>query len=618
MTDFPQLDSHLAIPVFTPRDDPIACLINVMAFMSAVAALRFLSTNNQLRTSSNLRNQATIQDDKNYCATSSRKARTKLCIEAPSELPKVSLVNTGLKKLKTHLFKFNIVVKKRITPDAITEGLKSSTSTSRSKPSGNTKNSRILQTIDSNMKNKVEDLHRSVKSKLNKMNRVVEPICNADVKHSMLNANSELICATCNKCMFDAIHDIRVLDYVKDVNVRSKSAKSNKKKNIWKPTGKVFTEIGYRWKPTERTFTLVGNSCPITRITSTKVVPPKKTTSHLVETQKPEVKVYSRRPKQVKSVGSSKESRIANNSEPNISWGSNATDVPSSFSLVNDRLSRLFSGTVRFENDQIAKIMRYGDYQLGNVSVLRIAKDSLARGIPKLKFKKDHLCSTCALGKGKKSSHQPKTEDTNQEKLNLLHMDLCGPMRVDSINRNNEDLGKLNVKANIGIFVGYAFVKKTFRIYNRRTHKIMETIHVTFNELTSMASELFTSGPGSQFMTLGTLSSRLVPYHPSSIPYVPSTKNDWDILFQPMFYELLHPPPGVISLVPTIATQRPADPTGSPVSTLIDQGKPSSSNPSTQEQEQYLTISQGVEESLKTPHFHDDPVHETLHEDSNS
>ncbi|GJV19586.1 hypothetical protein Tco_1368606, partial [Tanacetum coccineum] len=60
-------------------------------------------------------------------------------------------------------------------------------------------------------------------------------------------------------CMFDAIHDMCVLDFVKDVNVRSKSAKSNKKQNIWKPTDKVFTEIGYRWKPTERTFTLAGH-----------------------------------------------------------------------------------------------------------------------------------------------------------------------------------------------------------------------------------------------------------------------------------------------------------------------------------------------------------------------
>ncbi|GJX70670.1 retrovirus-related pol polyprotein from transposon TNT 1-94, partial [Tanacetum coccineum] len=62
----------------------------------------------------------------------------------------------------------------------------------------------------------------------------------------------------------------------------------------------------------------------------------------------------------------------------------------------------------------------------------KLAKDGLARGILKLKFKKDHLCSACALGKSKKSSHQPKSEDTNQKKPYLLHMDLCGPMRDEA------------------------------------------------------------------------------------------------------------------------------------------------------------------------------------------
>ncbi|GKE92217.1 retrovirus-related pol polyprotein from transposon TNT 1-94, partial [Tanacetum coccineum] len=67
-------------------------------------------------------------------------------------------------------------------------------------------------------------------------------------------------------------------------------------------------------------------------------------------------------------------------------------------------------------------------------SLNKLSKDGLARGIPRLKFQKDHLCSACALGKSKKSSHQPKSEDTNQEKLYLLHMDLCGSMHVASIN----------------------------------------------------------------------------------------------------------------------------------------------------------------------------------------
>ncbi|GJY71817.1 retrovirus-related pol polyprotein from transposon TNT 1-94 [Tanacetum coccineum] len=61
----------------------------------------------------------------------------------------------------------------------------------------------------------------------------------------------------------------------------------------------------------------------------------------------------------------------------------------------------------------------------------------LVRGLPKLKFEKDHLCSSCAMGKSKKKPHKPKSEDTNQEKLYLLHMDICGPMCVASVNGKN-------------------------------------------------------------------------------------------------------------------------------------------------------------------------------------
>ncbi|GKD52718.1 hypothetical protein Tco_1281694, partial [Tanacetum coccineum] len=150
----------------------------------------------------------------------------------------------------------------------------------------------------------------------------------------------------------------------------AKSAKKHNKQNIWKPTGHVFTEVGLKWKPTGRTFTIVGNSCPLTRITSANVVPPKKTTSHSVETQKPELKVYTMKPKNDKNVGSSKKAKIvdsknANHSEPNHTWGSNAIDIPSSSSLV-------MIGIVRFGNDHIARIMGYGDYHLGNVTISRV------------------------------------------------------------------------------------------------------------------------------------------------------------------------------------------------------------------------------------------------------
>ncbi|GJR49865.1 retrovirus-related pol polyprotein from transposon TNT 1-94 [Tanacetum coccineum] len=177
--------------------------------------------------------------------------------------------------------------------------------------------------------------------------------------------------------------------------------------------------------------------------------------------------------------------------------------------------------------------------------------------------------------------------------LSFLHVfgSLCYPTN------DSEDFGKLNAKVDIGIFVGYAPAKKAFRIYNRRTQKIMETIHVTFDELTAMASKQFGSGPGIQVMTPATSSSGLVP---NPIPQQPCNlpnREDWDHLFHPMFDEYFNPPTIIVSPVPVAAAPRAIDIADSPVSTSINQHTPSTKSP-------------------KTPHFHDDPLHESLHEDS--
>ncbi|GJX11324.1 retrovirus-related pol polyprotein from transposon TNT 1-94 [Tanacetum coccineum] len=183
---------------------------------------------------------------------------------------------------------------------------------------------------------------------------------------------------------------------------------------------------------------------------------------------------------------------------------------------------------------------------------------------------------------------------------------------------DNDDLGKLDAKADIGIFVGYAPAKKAFRIYNKRTRKIIETIHVTFDELTTMASEQFSSGPGLHSMTPATSSSGLTPNPIPQQPCIPPPRDDWDHLFQPMFDEYFTPPSIAVSLVQEAATLRDVVLAYSFMSTSIDQDAPSSSTPSTQEQEQSLNISQGFKESPKTPIFHDDPLNESPHEESTS
>ncbi|GJS20262.1 retrovirus-related pol polyprotein from transposon TNT 1-94 [Tanacetum coccineum] len=81
---------------------------------------------------------------------------------------------------------------------------------------------------------------------------------------------------------------------------------------------------------------------------------------------------------------------------------------------------------------------------------------------------------------------------------------------------------------------------------NRRTRRIIETIHVDFDELTAMASEHSSSGPALHDMTPVTISSGLVPNPPPSTPFVPPLRSDWDLLFQPMFDESLLKIPTIV------------------------------------------------------------------------
>nr|GEU88319.1 hypothetical protein [Tanacetum cinerariifolium] len=597
-------------------------------------------------------------------------------------------IKDNLRKLKG-----KAIVDEALITYPMSVGINLSTSASGSQLSGNTKKYKIQQTPSSTKKNKIKAYPRTVRSSLINKNCDVKSKDTAYVLHSKLNVNFNLQCVTCNGWLFSDNRDSCVLNFINNVNARvnSKSVKKPLGRNIWKPTRKVFTHIGYTWRPTGRTFTIVGNACPLTRITTPTKVPLRKPIALESNTPKPVVTlVYSWKPKA---------SRNNVSVVQIVLW---YLDFGCSKHITGDH-SQLtnfvdkFLGTVIFDNDNVAKIMGYGDYQIGNVIILRVyfvdghgynlfsvrqfsdsdleasktkswlwrrcpshlkfgainhlARQGLVQGLPKLKFEKDHLCYACAMGKRKKKSHKPKYEDTNQEKLYLFHMDLCEPMRVESVNGKKynlvivddysrftwvkclrskdeasyfiikflkmiqvgishetsvarspqqngvvkrctrtlieatctiENLGKLQPKAYIGIFIGYVPTKKAFRIYNRRTRRIIETIHVDFDELTAMASELSSSGPVLHEMTPATISSGLVLNPTSSTPFVPPSRTDWDMLFQPLFDELLTPPPSVdhpapkvIAPVAEVVAPEPAASTSLPSSTTVDQDAPS-------------------------------------------
>ncbi|GJV55533.1 retrovirus-related pol polyprotein from transposon TNT 1-94 [Tanacetum coccineum] len=403
------------------------------------------------------------------------------------DMDEIETLNIELEHREEALVLKDIVEhEKRIIPhDSLLKRVRLSTSASGSQPSGNTRNDKILQTPSSNSKNKVEAHSRNVKSSLNKRNGT------ASVQNSKKHDNSDYVCINGDDCM--SSDNLCVSNSMNDVKFRAKPKKKKSKKEIWKPTGKVFTKIGYIWRPTGRTFTIVGNACPLTRITTTNEVPSRKPIILESESPKPVVNlVYSRKPRKNKNTESVSKNKVikpisANKQEPSKSWGSTKTNVPST-SLNECRLSKSSSGTVKFGNDQVAKIMGYGDYQIGNVTISRVY---YVEGLGHNLFSVGQFCDsnlevafrqhTCfirnlegvdlltgsrgdnlytlslgnmmasspiymdlsevslssslkRIGKSSKKPHKPKSEDTNQEKLYLLHMDLCGPMRVASVN----------------------------------------------------------------------------------------------------------------------------------------------------------------------------------------
>nr|GEU51227.1 hypothetical protein [Tanacetum cinerariifolium] len=141
------------------------------------------------------------------------------------------------------------------------------------------------------------------------------------------------------------------------------------------------------------------------------------------------------------------------------------------------------------------------------------------------------------------SSRKTLYELLHDRKPDLSYLYVVGTLCYPT--NDSEDLGKLKAKANVGIFIGYALAKKAYRIYNRRTRRIMETIHVDFDDLTAMASEQSSLGPALNELTPGTLSSRLMPQASCSTPFVPPTRDDWDTLLQSLFDKYFRPLPCV-------------------------------------------------------------------------
>nr|GEY62477.1 retrovirus-related Pol polyprotein from transposon TNT 1-94 [Tanacetum cinerariifolium] len=118
-----------------------------------------------------------------------------------------------------------------------------------------------------------------------------------------------------------------------------------------------------------------------------------------------------------------------------------------------------------------------------------LSKKDVVIGLPKLKDVKDQLCSSYEVGKAKRSSFKTKTVPCSKGRLNLLHMDLCGPIRVVSINgkKDGENLDKMKEKGDQCILLGYSTQSKGYHVYKKRARLIVESIHLRYNEIKKMS-----------------------------------------------------------------------------------------------------------------------------------
>ncbi|GJY31970.1 retrovirus-related pol polyprotein from transposon TNT 1-94 [Tanacetum coccineum] len=262
-----------------------------------------------------------------------------------------------------------------------------------------------------------------------------------------------------------------------------------KTKRVWKATGKLFADIGYQWRPTGKKLTLgkldcgsqwrptgkkfaLGEMCHLTKLSvkccSKHMTGNRSKLMNFVEKFIGSVRFGNDHLGAIMGygdyvMGDSVISRVYYveglghnlfsigqfcDSDLEVAFRKHTCfvrDIKGTYILKGSRSTNLYTISIdeMMKSSLICLLSkaskskswlwhrRLNHLNFGTINDL--ARKDLVRGLPRLKFEKDHLCSACQLGKSKKFSHQPKSENTNMEVLHTLHMDLCGPMRVQSI-----------------------------------------------------------------------------------------------------------------------------------------------------------------------------------------
>ncbi|GJX33175.1 retrovirus-related pol polyprotein from transposon TNT 1-94 [Tanacetum coccineum] len=179
-----------------------------------------------------------------------------------------------------------------------------------------------------------------------------------------------------------------------------------------------------------------------------------------------------------------------------------------------------------------------------------LAKNDLVTGLPKFKYHKEHLCPSYEIASinGKRYVlvivddysrytwvYFLRSKDETPEVIKTFLKRIIVLLQSLVIINDREDIEKLGAKGDIGFLISYSANSCAYRVYNRRIKKIMDTMNVTFDELSAMAFEQSSSKPGLQSMTSGQISSGLdLTYAPSTITTQKTTKRELDLLFEAM------------------------------------------------------------------------------------
>ncbi|GJU49759.1 integrase, catalytic region, zinc finger, CCHC-type containing protein [Tanacetum coccineum] len=330
---------------------------------------------------------------------------------ASTSLPKKKQVTfeeqCAMSKSNTHKHVVQLNCQKTNVPVPPSTGVNSCTDAGGSQTRSNTKKNRILLAKSVNMK-KVEEHPRTIKCSLKTTNRVDSSISS---KHTIINSNSHFVCRTCNKCLISTNHDMCVVTYLHFVNA-SPSVKNvvRKVKQVWKPK-----QVKQVWKPTGNILTTVGR------------------------TDRPLVfglrlfKTYDR--------GSLAAQEFCKkvHRDGYTMWKDSWTDwgiicfcghfvigfwkLPSESMLVIEMMKSSPICLLSKASKHKSWLWHRRSNHLNFGTINDLARKDLVKGLPRLKFEKDHLFSACQLGKSKKYTHKLETENTNLEVLNTLHMD---------------------------------------------------------------------------------------------------------------------------------------------------------------------------------------------------